>query len=288
MKKVIVVLSIALVIFLIIKFPHETINPGELLEAHKKIKNECLSCHKPFGGVANEKCIACHNPKSIGTNKEGNQNKPLFHQQLSDQECSSCHTEHQGAIPEHSLGNFKHTLLSKIILNNCNSCHVKPTNALHTQVSLNCNSCHQTQSWKNLIAFNHEILLNKNNCTPCHQKPVDNFHASTNENCDKCHSTNKWKPSTFNHSAYFLLDQNHNTTCKTCHSNNNFSTYTCYGCHEHSESNIIAEHNEEGIYNIGNCVSCHKSGNEQDMENTNKKLNEHEQNKIREFIKAIH
>ena len=28
-------------------------------------------------------------------------------------------------------------------------------------------------------------------------------------------------PSTFDHSAYFILDQNHQTTCNTCHSKNN-------------------------------------------------------------------
>jgi hypothetical protein len=118
------------------------------------------------------------------------------------------------------------------------------------------------------------------------QKTKDNFHNIIKDNCDKCHSTSKWMPSTFDHSVYFILDQNHNTTCNTCHSNNNYNSFTCYGCHEHSESKIIAEHNEEGIYNISNCISCHKSGNEHDIKNNNKSLNEKERNKIKDFIKS--
>ena len=49
-----------------------------------------------------------------------------------------------------------------------------------------------------------------------------------------------------------------------------------YDCHEHTESNIIAKHNEEGIYNISNCTSCHKSGNEHDIKENNKSERENE------------
>lgn len=275
-----------LVIMLIILYPHAMINPGELAEGHQKLNSECLACHKPFDGISNEKCISCHKLSDIGKDTTGRQIKTLFHQQLSSQECSSCHAEHQGLFPEHPLNDFKHELLSTSVINNCNSCHATPADNLHTQVSANCNSCHQTQNWKNSVSFNHEMLLNKSNCASCHQKPKDNFHDLINENCDKCHSTNKWVPSTFDHSSYFELDRNHNATCNTCHANNNYNSFTCYGCHEHSERSILAEHNEEGIYNISNCASCHKSGNEHDIKNNNKSLNESDRNKIKDFIKS--
>jgi hypothetical protein len=241
MKKIYILLAIGLVIFLIIQFPHATISPGELVEAHRKLNNECLSCHKPFRGIASEKCISCHKVADIGKKLGGNQNKPLFHLQLSNQKCNSCHTDHQGLNPEHSLSGFKHELLSTSIINNCSSCHLKPK---------------------------------------------DNFHSLIKDNCNKCHLTSNWIPSTFDHSAYFTLDQNHNTTCKTCHTNNNYNSFTCYGCHEHSESKIIAEHNEEGIYNISNCASCHKSGNEHDLKYNNKTLNESEKHRIKEFLNS--
>jgi hypothetical protein len=41
---------------------------------------------------------------------------------------------------------------------------------------------------------------------------------------------------------------------------NDYTRYTCYGCHEHSRSKIREEHLEEGIYQYENCVECHRSG----------------------------
>jgi hypothetical protein len=43
---------------------------------------------------------------------------------------------------------------------------------------------------------------------------------------------------------------------------NDYSNYTCYGCHEHSRSKIREEHVEEGIYDYENCEECHRSGDE--------------------------
>lgn len=238
MKKLYIILSVGLAIFLIIQFPHVTINPGELALGHQKLNNECLSCHIPFGGIGSEKCIACHKLQDIGKNKRGETSKPQFHQQLSNQECNTCHTEHMGLIPEHAYVGFKHELLSSSIVNNCVACHTKPR---------------------------------------------DNLHSLIKDNCNKCHGTGKWLPATFDHTAYFVLDQKHNASCNTCHTNNNFSSFTCYGCHEHTESKIIDEHNEEGIYNLNNCVSCHRSGNELNQES--KGLDDKERREIRDFIK---
>jgi hypothetical protein len=35
--------------------------------------------------------------------------------------------------------------------------------------------------------------------------------------------------------------------------------YTCYGCHEHQQARIIAQHRNEGIANIEKCARCHRS-----------------------------
>ena len=59
----------------------------------------------------------------------------------------------------------------------------------------------------------------------------------------------------------------HNATCSTCHVGNDYSRYTCFGCHEHTPSNIRAKHEKEGIRNFENCVACHRSasgGNERE------------------------
>lgn len=48
------------------------------------------------------------------------------------------------------------------------------------------------------------------------------------------------------------------TDCVTCHKGGVYSTYTCYGCHEHTPAKIRAEHEEEGIRDFENCVECHR------------------------------
>ena len=63
----------------------------------------------------------------------------------------------------------------------------------------------------------------------------------------------------FDHDKSFLLDADHKVQCSTCHTKNNYSTYTCYGCHEHTPDRIRAEHREEGIRDLDNCVRCHRS-----------------------------
>jgi len=54
--------------------------------------------------------------------------------------------------------------------------------------------------------------------------------------------------------------------CSRCHENNDYKKYTCYGCHEHSRSNIREEHLEEGIRDFENCTECHRSPDEDEAE----------------------
>lgn len=270
MKYFIVIGIVAGIIFLMVQFPHTMLSPGELVEGHQDLKNDCFSCHTAFSGVTNDKCIACHQLSEIGKDSSmgaGN-TKILFHQSLATQSCTACHTDHKGIAPEMPLGGFKHDLLSETVINNCVSCHQKPADKLHRQLTSNCKSCHNTEGWKSSVVFNHDMLTvsDKNNCVSCHENPGDSFHKNLQGNCNTCHSTSKWVPSTFDHSSYFVLDGDHNASCNTCHKSSSYDTYTCYGCHEHTVSNILSEHNEEGIYNINNCVSCHKSADEDDME----------------------
>lgn len=274
MKYLIIIGIIAGIILLMVEFPSTMLSPGRLTNGHAQLKNNCTGCHEPFGGISNNKCIACHNLAEIGKDTSENaltvsgKKKILFHEGLSSQSCIACHTDHKGVDAAGQLNGFKHALLSDPLLNNCVSCHAMPTDNLHRQVNASCINCHNTEAWKNVVKFNHSMLLatDKTDCASCHQKPEDNFHKTLLDNCNTCHSTEKWVPANFNHASYFVLDGDHNVSCSTCHKNNNYNTYTCYGCHEHTTNNILAEHNEEGIYNINNCVECHKSGNETEGE----------------------
>lgn len=271
-KYIFFVITIA-IIAIVIFFPHKMLSPGNLYQAHSDLNNDCFTCHKVFSGTPNENCISCHKVSEIGlkTNKKGDStfinNKILFHKNLQNQDCISCHSDHKGLNPKLSLKKFNHILLDDANRNNCISCHSQPKNKLHSQVTNSCVSCHSTTSWTSTTLFNHDKIKEpiRNNCLACHQTPKDNFHSNGTNNCISCHSLIKWKPSTFNHDNAFILDKNHNTTCVTCHTNNDFKTYTCYGCHEHSINNIRGEHLEEGISNFNNCVKCHRSGNEDDI-----------------------
>lgn len=259
------------IIWLLVQFPHTMLNPGELTAGHQDSKENCFSCHEPFWGIAKDKCISCHKLSDIGKdtlNLNSENKKILFHEKLVNQKCNSCHTDHKGIKPEEPISSFSHELISGATISDCKSCHSQPTDNLHSNLSASCINCHNTTGWKSNVRFDHNMLqgIDKNNCSTCHQKPDDSFHKLIEENCTKCHSTNKWIPSSFDHSSYFSLDKNHNAKCNVCHTNNNFSSYNCYGCHEHTQGNIIGKHSEEEISDINNCVSCHKSGSEHDIE----------------------
>jgi len=283
MNKVYVIVVTIIVLGLMYSYPHIMLNPGELVNGHQNVKTDCFACHKPFWGISNEKCISCHIVSEIGSIRiDGtNTKKILFHKSLTTQECSSCHADHVGTNPLNSISKFSHELVSDDIINNCNSCHVTPVDNKHTKYKTECKSCHNTKKWNDVNAFKHEFILGNElqNCNTCHNNPGDEVHSGIAENCNACHSTIKWKTSTFDHSTKFILDSDHNTKCITCHTNNNYKTYTCYGCHEHTVGNILSEHNEEGINNIDNCVSCHKSANEKDMKDENDNRNKNEKNR---------
>ncbi|MBK9540831.1 MAG: class III cytochrome C family protein [Bacteroidetes bacterium] len=273
MKKLSVVGTLFITILLMVQFPHWMLSPGEVIEGHQNIKNKCSECHQAFSGIDSQKCISCHKLDSIGMNSPGNMDsnpdsgKILFHQHLKSQECTTCHTDHNGRLPERATVSFDHSLLAPAIINTCNSCHQAPKDKLHKLVNTDCKKCHDAIKWKTGATFNHDLIVagNQNNCSSCHAVPNDDYHKSITDNCTLCHSIEKWKPSTFQHSDYFQLDKDHNVQCSTCHIPSNFKSYTCYGCHEHSLNKIKQEHNEEGIYSFDNCTKCHKSANEHDI-----------------------
>lgn len=290
MKKLLVIGFVALIVGMMIVLPDVMLSPGDLMSEHHKLENECLQCHEPFNGIPNAKCITCHDPKEIGNDSEDTANTILFHSKLTSQECTSCHTDHKGLFPTNTISGFDHNLLSETDAQKCVSCHSAPVDSLHQQVSFECGNCHTTAGWKSSATFNHDMIkgADKNNCIACHQSPSDNFHSTVSNECSACHTNNAWKPSTFNHSQYFVLDGNHNTDCKTCHTNSVYTSYTCYGCHEHSESNIREEHQEEGITNFSDCVSCHRSGNEDDAEHGERSENNNgnEADQLQKYIQG--
>ncbi|MBL0146165.1 MAG: hypothetical protein IPP48_10660 [Chitinophagaceae bacterium] len=285
MKKYWILLCLVFVVALTVYLPHWMVSPGHLGLSHKTLENKCLSCHKPFFGIASDKCTGCHQLDKIGVDTVNS--KILFHKKLQTQNCTSCHTDHKGTDGKLTISNFNHALISASIVSNCSSCHQLPGNALHQQViSTSCSNCHTTNSWKN-ATFKHSSLPGtvSQNCISCHASPKDNFHNQQSAtSCSSCHTTNEWKPSTFNHEKYFAFDKHHTNTCTNCHTNNNYVQYSCTNCHEHSMSKLISKHSEEGIIKIDDCAKCHKSGNEHDIQFNNNNNNGDNAEKVKQYV----
>jgi len=224
--KLVLAANLIAIAMLAFTYPNLMVGPGKLIPGHKQLETDCFACHAPLLGASSERCVSCHKPAEIGRLTTTGQpvSKPLtstpFHQKLTTQDCIACHSDHAGVKRFRPHRHFNHALLQKATLDQCQSCHKAPADALHRQIS---------------------------------------------GNCSQCHNQNKWTPATFDHSKYFELDRDHNASCVTCHTGNDYSRYTCYGCHEHTPDNIRREHIEEGIRDFDNCAECHRNANERDI-----------------------
>ncbi|MBK8617938.1 MAG: hypothetical protein IPN96_12675 [Anaerolineales bacterium] len=234
---------------------------------------DCYSCHKDddeHDGKYGQDCAVCHSPEGW---EPANFNHDLSDFKLegehreaacedchkndvfegTPQDCYSCHQqddEHNGKFGTdcsvcHNPNNwddakFDHALSSF------------PLTGAHVQVE--CEACHKNEQFTGLDTT----------CLACHAEPTEHM-GQFGTDCAACHTTNAWTPAEFNGKHTFPLNHGENGTvsCKTCHPAG-YTTYTCYGCHEHTEANIIGEHREEGISNFEDCVECHADGREHD------------------------
>ncbi len=220
-----IAVNLLALVALVFAYPHLMVSPGALVPAHAEIETDCFACHAPLRGAVTERCVACHALPDIGlrTSKGAVLSKPTvktsFHQELIEQNCMACHSDHTGPkLTQHSRKPFSHALLRPAIRERCASCHSAPKNSLHSNLTVG---------------------------------------------CSQCHSSEAWKPATFDHAKLFVLDRDHKVSCVTCHTGNDFSRYTCYGCHDHTPANVRREHLEEGIRDFENCAECHRSASEE-------------------------
>lgn len=223
-----IVLAANLAVFAILAFvyPHLMVGPGKLIAGHSKLEADCFACHAPFTGADSTRCIDCHKPADIG--RLSTVGLPI--------------KKPLTATPFHQ----------KLIRQDCVACHSD-----HSGV----------KRFRTQGLFNH-ALLQKNTrdaCQSCHQSPKDSLHQQITGHCSQCHSQDQWMPATFEHGKYFELDRDHNAKCVTCHERNDYSRFTCYGCHEHTPQKIRREHIEEGIRDFDNCVECHRNADEHDI-----------------------
>jgi hypothetical protein len=261
-----IALNVVVLVALAFAYPHLMVSPGPLVKGHEEITQNCFACHSVWRGATSERCIACHAVADIGvrttvgTPIANATIKGSFHQNLVEQNCLACHSDHQGPrLTKRSRKPFSHELLKVSMRDTCSTCHSAPKDTVHREIKTECGTCHQSTRWKP-AHFDHALLapavLNK--CESCHSAPTDPMHRQIKGRCMSCHKDDAWKPATFDHNKYFVLDRDHQTTCETCHKSNDYSRYTCYGCHEHSLAKIRRKHEKEGIPNFERCVDCHR------------------------------
>lgn len=222
------ILAANLLVFAVLAFvyPQLMIAPGKLIPGHKALDADCFACHASFTGADSQRCISCHKPGDIG--RLTTLGQPIEKPLTS--------------TPFHQ----------KLARQDCVACHSD-----HAGV----------KRFRPTGHFDHQLLEKamRDECQGCHKSPKDSLHGQIGGNCSQCHSQDKWTPATFDHAKHFELDRDHNTRCVTCHVRNDYSRYTCYGCHEHTPEKIRREHIEEGIRDYDNCVECHRSADEHDI-----------------------
>ena len=224
--KIILALNLAVLALLTFVYPHLMVSPGKLIAGHKLLETDCFACHAPLSGASATRCAACHKTADIGLLTTA----------------GVAIAKPRTATPFHQ----------QLISQDCMACHSDHAGVKRYHLQGN---------------FNHALLAkaSRDQCQSCHKKPKDSLHQQIDGNCLQCHTQQKWTPASFDHDKYFALDGDHNVACATCHARNDYSRYTCYGCHEHTLTNIRRKHIEEGVSKFDDCVECHRSANKHDI-----------------------
>ena len=160
-------------------YPHLLVSPGALMQGHADLAADCFACHAPWRGAISQRCISCHKLPDIGlrTTKGAalaqSGVKTAFHQELVEQDCMACHSDHAGPkLAQRSRKLFSHALLRTEVQQRCESCHAKPDDRMHKDWRSGVPQCHSAQRWKP-ATFNHAKLF-----------VLDRDHETT---CETCH-----------------------------------------------------------------------------------------------------
>lgn len=206
--------------------------PGDLIEGHAKLQNDCSNCHASFFKSAQATlCLDCH--KEIAADIKAGTG---FHGRASEvaaNDCNHCHTDHIGrdadillfdkVLFDHSVTDF--TLEGKHRTQPCEACHEAGT----------------------------RFSKAPSQCIDCHRK--DDPHGGTfGTDCASCHSAEGWSATrAFDHSKTdFPLDGSHRKiACTSCHTGETGEKLPldCIGCHAIQD----VHHGAMGR----KCDSCH-------------------------------
>jgi len=252
--------------------------------------DQCEGCHSEpntHAGLFGTDCGECHSAEGwIPAKLDGRlfdhtrdtRFSLIHHTKNYDQDPFTCHTCHVGNQFEFIETQCVdcHATVQADFMNNhiaqfgpaCLNCHDgrgELTNFDHNQVwplvgqhlTAECTSCHIDQVFSGT----------PRECVACHVEPQIHFGLFGTE-CDICHTAEAWAPAQLTRHA-FPLDHGNTgeVPCATCHPAT-YVDYTCYGCHDHIQAEIEAEHREEGIVapELFACFQCHPTGEEDEAE----------------------
>jgi hypothetical protein len=202
---------------------------------------DCASCHTSgYQGTTNL-CSECHQTQYSSTTNPNHASVGIAVQ------CEDCHTTGPGWDPA--------------LFPNHNDYYA--LNGAHAAVANNCYLCHSGN-----------YITTPNTCYACH---TNDYNTAADPNhltlqfstdCQSCHSENAWEPSTFDHdNQYFPIYSGRHreawNSCSDCHTEpSNYSVFSCITCHEHNQTDMDKDHDEENgyVYNSTNCLACHPTG----------------------------
>jgi hypothetical protein len=134
-------------------------------------------------------------------------------------------------------------------------------------VTADCKSCHTGNTFKGTPT----------SCVSCHSEPASHkpHPKSFGTNCAQCHSTSNWKKATLVQSVHRFpighgnkKNKSADNACSLCHPKAltlvstvptpDYSSYTCYGCHHHSEEKEIKRHAGRKVAVLNKCAACHR------------------------------
>ncbi len=252
----------------------------------KTTSRDCIQCHDNSDihpEMFSSDCETCHTPDGWLPAKYGGERfdheirtefSLTLHQMDFNGEqllCSDCHHVETLDINMHKCINCHETDNEmKIYLQNhqeqfgpeCISCHdgVDRMNGFdHNNLFVldgqhaivECESCHLEKIFTGT----------PKECFLCHAEPE--IHAdSFGLQCQYCHTSQAWTPA-FLQTHKFPLEHGSQVTtdCQVCHLDS-YTTYTCYGCHDHQPGDIIDSHSEDEIPldKLQLCTTCHPTG----------------------------
>ncbi len=224
-------------------FNHVTASNGfALLGAHSTL--DCTVCHDPSSNAllfpppsGQNDCVACHQDDYNG--QHSGSGIPTS--------CSDCHTQATwaGASFDHVTASNGFALLG-------------------AHSTLDCTVCHDPSS--NALLF--PPPSGQNDCVACHQDDYDRQHSGSGfpTTCSDCHTQTTWLGATFQHDQFPIYSGIHSgkwNGCDTCHDvPSNYTSFTCFNCHQHSQSRMDSRHAGVGgyTYDSSACYSCHPNG----------------------------